>query len=141
MRYPFWGATVTETTTEIPRQDWVQSLNRFNAVHEGWLVTVEVLSSDLGAQPEIVDLPLVGITFEQPAGGTMTIAAGSADDQIVHVIRSPERMWLARLDGRADVALEVEAAEGLKTIVRFKSPVAPETVDGLPRSPTAARHR
>ncbi len=121
-------------TVEIPPADWSRALNEFSAIHEGWLVSLDILSPTIGAQPEIIDLPLVGVTFEPGDGGTMTVtAAPSADDHITHAIRSPARVWIERTDAGADVALEIESADSTKAILRFKTAALPETVDGVER--------
>jgi len=36
-------------TVEIPREAWAQTLNEFTAIHEGWLVSLDVLGADIGA--------------------------------------------------------------------------------------------
>jgi len=121
-----------ETTSEVARADWVRTLNEFNAIHEGWLVAVEVLAPAVGAQPEVLNLPLVGITFESHPRPAMSIAAGRGDDLIVHVIQEPAHLWVARANGHDDAAIEVESADRVKTLVRFTHAAAPETVDGMP---------
>ncbi len=120
-------------TVQIPREAWSQTLNDFSAMHEGWLVSVDVLSAEIGAQPEVHDLPLVGVVAEPDRDGrTITIsAAHSADGQITHTIHSPTRLWIERTDEGADAAVQIESADGAKTIVRFRTPALPETVDGV----------
>ena len=127
---------MAEATIEIARRDWHRVLDEFNAIHEGWLVTVDVLSAAFGAQTEIANLPLVGIMVEGHRPDSLAVAAGFHDDHIVHRIESPQRLWIARLDERVDAAVEIESADGTKTIVRFKSPMLPETVDGASRRST-----
>jgi hypothetical protein len=120
-------------TVQIPREAWSQTLNDFSAMHEGWLVSVDVLSAEIGAQPEVHDLPLVGVVAEPDGdGGTITIsAARQAAGQITHTIHSPTRVWIERTDEGADAAVQIESADGAKTIVRFRTPALPETVDGV----------
>jgi hypothetical protein len=121
-------------TVEIARADWPRTLEAFSAIHEGCRVSLEILSPEIGAQPEIADLPLVGTTFEPAHDGAIVIAAGgSAANQIDHIIRAPQRLWIAHTASGADAALEVESADGAKTILRLTTPVRPETVDGTPR--------
>jgi hypothetical protein len=121
-------------TVEIRSDKWSHALSEWNAVHDGWLVSVDVLSPELGAQLEIRDLPLIGVVAEPQNGGNVTIAAGTqGGGQITHMVQSPARIWLERADNGADVALQIESADGTKTIVRFKTPALPETVDGVPR--------
>jgi len=108
-------------TIEIPRDSWLKALNEFSTAHEGAPVSVDVLGAEIGAQPEVHDLPLVGVVAEPgERGGTITVsAAKQAFDQVTHVINSPRRVWIERTDEGTDVALQVESDEGSRTIVRF----------------------
>ena len=51
-------------TIDVPQQDWTRTLDQLSAVHDGWLVSLDVVGPLLGAQPQIRDLPLRGITAE-----------------------------------------------------------------------------
>jgi hypothetical protein len=123
-------------TVVIPRADWRVKLDEFSSTHEGWRVSLELLMPEMGAQPEIVDLPLRGVAAEVDArDSTITIAAGSTGlDQITHTIHTPLRVRLEQNDQGADVALEIESSDQAKAILRFTSPALPETVDGVPRT-------
>ncbi len=122
-------------TTVIPRADWRVKLDEFSTTHEGWRVSLELLAPELGAQPEIDDLPLRGVSAEVGARDSIiTIAAGWKDsEQITHTIHQPTRVQIEQSDAGADVALEVESSDHAKAILRFMSPAVPETVDGVPR--------
>ena len=123
-------------TTEIPRAEWSRGLAEFSAAHDGWLVSLDILSPDIGAQPDITELPLVGVTFEDIRAGTVTISAGrSAVPEITHAIQAPSHVWVERTDAGADAALEIESADGAKTILRLRTAALPETVDGIARGP------
>ena len=123
-------------TPEIPRDDWSRVLAEFSTTHYGWLVSLDILSPDIGAQPDITDLPLVGVTFEDIRAGTVTISAGrSAVPEITHTIQAPSHIWVERTDDGADAALEIESADGAKTILRFRTAALPETVDGIAGGP------
>lgn len=52
-------------TVEIPREAWVHKLNEFTRIHEGWLVSLDVLAGDFGAQPQIDNLPLLGVSADR----------------------------------------------------------------------------
>ncbi len=119
-------------TVEVRSDRWSQALSEWSAMHEDWLVSVDVLSPALGAQLEVDELPLVGVVAGPQNGGRVTITAKSGVAQITHTVQSPARIWLERADNGADVALQIESADGTKTIVRFKTPALPETVDGMP---------
>jgi hypothetical protein len=122
-------------TIVIPRADWRVMLDDFSSAHAGWRVSLDVLTSELGAQPEIRDLPLQGVSAEVRARtADITISAGSRGaGQITHTIHKPTRVQLEQNDDGADVALEIQSADHARAILRFTSPALPETVDGMPR--------
>jgi hypothetical protein len=55
-------------TIELPRATWVDRLNAFTIAHEGWIASVEVFGPEIGAQPEIVNLPLIGVSADRAHG-------------------------------------------------------------------------
>jgi hypothetical protein len=127
---------MSSQTIELARADWTRALNAFSAAHEGWLVSLDILSPDIGAQPEITDLPLVGATFEPAGDGTIAVAAGRpATGHIMHMIDAPSHIWVERTDSGADAALEIESADGTKAILRLRTAARPETVDGIAQWP------
>ena len=57
-------------------------------------MSLEILSPAIGTQPEITNLPLLGVTLEASDLGTMTVAAArSAGDHITHTIHAPSHVW------------------------------------------------
>lgn len=121
-------------TVEIPREQWVRRLNEFTLVHDGWLVSLDVLGRELGAQHEVENLPLIGVAADRlDDDGTVAISvARSGREHFTHVIQRVTRIWLESDDG-AETALAFESADGLKTILRFRVAALPETVDGILR--------
>ena len=120
-------------TREIPRGEWREFADSFSRQHAGWLVTLEELDPELGAQEIARDLPLVGITADrEPDHDEMNvIVAESRDRHATHRVIAPAHLYLLINDEGADQALEAESSEGTKTILRFRSPMRPEMVDGL----------
>jgi hypothetical protein len=95
-------------TVVIPRAGWRAALDEFSTIHQGWRISLELLDPGLGAQPEIDDLPLRGVTAEVNADEpAITIAAGMKSDQITHVIHTPTRVQLEKNDAGADMATHV----------------------------------
>ena len=118
---------------EIPRVEWVQRLNEFNAIHEGWLVSLDVLGPDVRAQHEIENLPLLGVCAgRSDHDRTIEVSVGrSGGEHLTHMIEAATRISIERTDDGADAALQVESADGTKTILRFRAAALPETVDGI----------
>jgi hypothetical protein len=119
---------------EIPRAEWAEFLDSFSRQHEGWLVTVEVLSEEIGAQVEAEEKPLEGITAEQKGSGegSISITVGLIpEEQVTHNIRAPTHLRIEQAENGADMALEMESEEGVTTLVRLRSAMLPEMVDGI----------
>jgi hypothetical protein len=110
-------------TVEIPAKDWSRVLDEFSAVHAGALISLQLLAPDLGAQPAIRDLPLLGITAEgAPHDSTIAIAAARSDGGgITHIVHSATRVRIERTNDGADVALQIESAEGTVAILWFQA--------------------
>jgi hypothetical protein len=49
---------------------------------------------------------------------------------VTHTIADPTRLWLEQTSQRANAALEIESADEVKTLLRFRSPLPAEMVDG-----------
>lgn len=120
-------------TVEVPQQEWVRTLNEFSTIHEGWLVSLDVLAPTLGVQPQIRELPLLGVTAESGSrGSAIMIAAARLDgEQITHIIHSPTHVRIERTNEGADVALEIESDEGTAAILRFKATAPSNAVEGV----------
>jgi hypothetical protein len=123
-------------TVEIPRVGWGPTLDEFTAIHEGWLVSLDMLGPEIGAQPEIDNLPLIGVSADPiDRNGAITISAGrSATEHMTHTIRGASRLFIERTEDGADVALQIESDDGSKVILRFRAAALPETIDGVVRS-------
>lgn len=121
-------------TKEIPRDEWTTFLDAFSKQHEGWLATLEILSADIGAQQEARDLPLEGLSFisidSEPE--TIVISLGTAaEDHVTHVVPKPTRVWLEQNLEGANAALEIESEDDVKTLLRFRSALPADMVDGV----------
>ena len=121
-------------TIEVPQKDWARTLDEFSSLHDGWLVSLDVLAPEFGVQPEFHDMPLRGVTAETTSGEpSITIAAARGDgEQITHIIHDPTHVRIERTNDGADVALQIESEEGTSAILKFKTVVRPDTVDGVP---------
>lgn len=119
----------------VPRSEWYRFFQEFSRRYQGWLVTVRVLHPRFGSQVEARDLPLEGIVSPSDAFGPIEInVGGSAQSNIEHEIAGPEQVWVEVSEAGVEEAVGVVSQDGTKTIVEFRAPGLPETVDGiLPR--------
>jgi hypothetical protein len=122
------------STREIPRSQWAGFCDRFSRQHGGWLVTIELLGAETGAQVEVRNLPLKGITAEMKNSGpdVISVVVGSTPrEHVAHTVAEPRRIWVEETQNGAHAALEIESFDDTKTLVRFRSAMRPELVDGL----------
>jgi hypothetical protein len=121
-------------TKEIARTEWPSFFNSFSRAHEGWLATLEILGPDIGAQVEERELAFEGITDEsdEAHGNTiMIMTGGRAENHVTHTITRPVEVSLEKTDEGADAALAIKSEDGVTALLRFRSPVLPETVDAM----------
>ncbi|HEY1252072.1 MAG TPA: DUF5335 family protein [Thermoanaerobaculia bacterium] len=115
-------------TREIPRDSWIEFLNGFSRRHEGWLVDVQILGG-VGAQTEAHERPLEGVSSD-PGGRHIAITLGPAERPAEHLIEKPSHVRVQE-EGGADLSLQIESSGGETTLLTFRSPLAPERVDGV----------
>lgn len=87
----------------------------------GQLATVETLASDLGAQPNARDVPLIGVTVEPgPSGGhrVVILAGDSPDRQFAHVVDRPSHVRVAERNDAVSSALQIESRDGSVTLIQ-----------------------
>lgn len=126
-------------TREISRSEWPEFFDSFSRKHEGWLVTLEIFGTEIGAQVEERELALEGIVAEldEVKGDQIAIMIGArADDHITHDISRPTQVSLEQTDEGADVALAIKSVDGVTALIRFRSPMLPEMVDGVVTQPS-----
>ena len=122
------------TTKEIPRPEWNSFFDAFSRQHEGWLATLEVFAPDLGAQEEARELPLEGVSIASGNNAAESIAINlgkDPQDHITHTVTAPEHVWLEQTSEGANAALEIESANETKTLLRFRSALPSEMIDGV----------
>ena len=126
-------------TKEIPREEWREFFDGFSRQYEGWLVTLEVLGAEIGAQIEEKELAFEGIVdeWDEVQGNAILMMVGAKpDDHITHSISHPVEVSVEQTDEGAVAALAVKSADGNTTLLRFRSPMLPELVDGVVTTPT-----
>ena len=119
---------------EIPRHAWVAFFESFSREHDGWLSTIEELGAARCAQAEPSAKALLRISAElndQDEDIISIIARERPHNDITHIIKAPTRVSLIATEEGAHVGLRIESKNGSVTIVRFRSPILSELVDGV----------
>jgi hypothetical protein len=120
------------TTRDIPKAEWAAFLDSFSRQHQGWLSTIEVLGSEIGAQVQVREQPLAGVTAEvSDDRASISILIGKdVDVHVTHSIREVAHVRLKESHG-AHEALQIETPDGVTTLLTFRSKIPPELVDGV----------
>ena len=114
----------------VPRSDWTAFLESFSRQHEGWLISLDVGSGTDGSAREARELPLDGITFEAATDAIIVALREPGGSLLTHMVRSPKRLTRHETP-QGTLGLEIVAADGGSTTLRFRTIVAPELVDGV----------
>ncbi len=117
---------------EVEPRNWMSFLDGFSRQHEGWLASIEV-STPGGKLTEVVDRRLRGVSIDHADGKRrLYVAVGDAPDEcLIHVVNTPTQIRFKRTRTGAHQGLEIESADGSTTIVRFRSAMPPEMLDGI----------
>ena len=112
---------------EIQQEQWQAYLDGFSKRNSGRMADLQILSDQLGTQEEAEMLPFEGITLETKGflassveimlGGTASVSNRNLTHTVTKVQRIVPKIGV---DGRDD-ALEIEARDGAKTILIFKT--------------------
>jgi len=121
-------------TRDIPREQWIRFFDDFSKNHEGWIVTLEVVGSDIGDQDEADGLPLVGISADVKARENRIdiIVGGKPDADVTRFIERPIHIWVKEPRIPGDDAIEIESEDGIKTLLNFHHVRPEETERQLP---------
>jgi hypothetical protein len=106
---------------KIPRSEWQGFLDDFSTRRDDWLTTIEIVQPGQTRRVEAArDLPLEGISFD--LGEQITSLALGKDPaaHLTHTIPLTTKITL-----KTDAGLEIEAADGTKTVVRCRRPEKP----------------
>jgi hypothetical protein len=112
---------------EIPRERWVDELNAFTITHEGWLVSLDLFGPDVGAQPEIDNLPLLGVSADSiNHDDTIAISvARSTIDHFAHMIRDVTWIYVEHVIDGTTAGLLVKSAGGTRTVLQLRAIASP----------------
>jgi hypothetical protein len=120
-------------TDDIARHEWQGFLDMFSRQHEGWRATVVILGGDGGVSLEAREMPLVGVTLDVINGNRVIaiILRDEGSGHLTHIVSKPKYVRLKQTEEGAHEALVIEAENGVKTLLRFRSTMRTEMLDGV----------
>ena len=114
-------------TKTIPSTQWQQTFDDLSRAYDGAMVSLEIVGDEVGAQPEVVEQPLQGISSDR-SGVTIRVAKPRAM-HLEHRVPNPSEVRIVETDEGAVMAVEIEESEGTHTLLHFRSPMRPELFD------------
>ena len=101
----------------LERQDWQNILDHISRAENSHKVTIEVDREDIGAQKEVENVVMHGLSYD-PKGGTISIRAGAVE----HMIAQPERIEVAHA-GTDLIAMQVTGSDKTRHLITFVPPL------------------
>src|SRR5690349_8403585 len=113
---------------QIPPNEWASFLNHFSREHEGWLISLAIVSN---SHPSVSfrDKPLRSISVDASSGNILVAAGSGIHDHITHTVYRPICLSMDESAG-AHRGLHILSDDG-DTVVEFRSLVLSELVDGV----------
>ena len=114
-------------TREITHDHWQSFFADFTHLHQGECINVETMGEESGLKSHLCDEPLVGIVAAaDPSAGAEDwielIAGRSSAGHAGYSIRRPIKVRVAEEENGEAVALQIESADGVVTMIRFEPP-------------------
>lgn len=119
-------------TRRIPPSDWGAFFDCFSRQHDGWLVHLERVHPDRRVEPAGHDLQLRGVAKADPGRRDVVVMLGARGGHLTETVIEPREVRVEESTVGANEALEIVGADGAGLRLRFRSPMPPEMVDGLP---------
>jgi Family of unknown function (DUF5335) len=113
---------MTQNSEEIPRSSWYESLELLTKEREGDLVTIEVLSIDLGDEYEAERLPFAYIEYDSH-DDAVNVAVGGRDGRypvvLRHTVEHPKSVAVSTPNADEELSVDVTGSDGVQTLITF----------------------
>ena len=113
---------MSDDTRELSPEEWVEYFDSIAPRIDGLLVTIEVMSEQLGDQVDVERLPLQAIGYD-PKDSVLEIAVGGRGLRfpvlLRHFISDPQAISVEESGPLSPVAILVTDASGAKTLIRL----------------------
>jgi hypothetical protein len=120
---------MSTTTQELDAERWVEYFDSLAPSIDGLLVTIEVMSEQLGDQLDVERLPLQAIGYD-PKDNVLEVAVGGRGVRypilLRHFISSPQTVSVEESSPLSPRAILVTDASGVRTLIRLFEPAALE---------------
>jgi hypothetical protein len=121
----YMGVHMSTTTEELGAEKWVEYFDSLTRGIEGMLVTIEVMSEELGDQLAVERLPLQAIGYD-PKDNVLEVAVGGRGVRHPvlsrHFISSPQTISIEGAGSLTPTAILVTDGSGVRTLIRLFEP-------------------
>ena len=104
------------STTKLEKDRWQSYFDNFSRVFEPTPASLEVVSADVGDQPEVSNLKLNSITYD-PKDDVLELQFGESVD---HMIQQPKEIYVTE-DDNGFSSMETVDKNGAKHILAVKA--------------------
>ena len=119
-------------TQEIKSTNWEQFCKRFKELHQGQMISIELINTMGMREPIAQDMPLQDIRFVKTKGCSdqmIVVVQETGKREIQHIIIEPIHVKV-REEGEGSKGLQIDAETG-STLIRFSSGKLNELMEGL----------
>ena len=109
-------------THTISPPKWKSVFDSLSRVYDGAQASLELLSPELGAQFEIEDQPLRGISYDKRTGVELHFLTRDGR-HLAHRIPRPNKVQLEERDDGLLNAVEIDSDDDPQRVLRFQSPL------------------
>lgn len=117
---------MSSNSTEVATAEWRKFFERLSDDLGGHDVTIEILTEEYGDQYEAEKLPLDFLGYDNK-DDVFIVAVGGRDRRypaLRHIVNHPKRIMVDTVSPNEPRAIDVEVADGSRTIITFHRPPA-----------------
>jgi hypothetical protein len=117
---------MSPTTRDLEAESWPQYFDSLTQSSDGLLVSMELMSDELGDQSDVERMPLQAISYD-PRDDVLEVAVGGRGVRypivLRHFISNPQTISVEENGEPDPAAIEVRDPSGVRTLIRlFEEP-------------------
>jgi hypothetical protein len=109
-------------TRELSKSQWEKTFDSLSRIYDGASASLEIIDNNLGAQMEIEEQPLRGITYD--SSGIELVFVTRDGSHLAHRIPNPQRVQIEEDDDGLVAAIGITSAGEKQQVLRLSAPVA-----------------
>jgi hypothetical protein len=115
---------------DIPHEQWLSFLDSFSRQHLNWLATLEVVSAE-GRLVLAEGRRIEGISMDREPERIYVQIGETLKERVTHIVEHPALIRFKQTSAGEHQGLEISSTDGTTTVIRFRSMMRPEMLDGI----------